>query len=807
MFKRFQKNRFGYSRWDGTQRIEGIDADDILNALADDYVEDGNLQQALRRLMQDGVRGEDGRRTLGLRELMERMRNQRQQQLNRYNMASGVMDDLRKQLEEIKQLEREGIQRRLDGDDPSQNQATDTPPSGEQPPSGAEGAQSSRQSDLPPLSDEVQERLRQLRERYQRERQEQTGAEGEQASEQGQQEGQPGGQSQSGAGQERLQQLREDRLRRLREERERRQQGQSGQAGQPGQMGQSGQSGQSGQDEAPSGDDLSPEQKQRMLEMIAQRKREFLDGLPEDVSGQIKQLTDYDFMDDEAREKFQELLASLQQQMMQQFFQGMQQSLQNMTPEDIARLREMIRELNKMLQERQQGLEPDFDSFMQKYGDYFPGVNSLDDLIEQMRQQQAAMQGILDNLSPEQRQELENLMEQLMGDDRIRVDLMELAQNLEAVAPMSEFRTRFPFRGDETLPFNEAMRMMNRMQQMEGLQEQFNEARRMDNLDAIDSEKVKSLLGDEEYQSVEQLKELMRTLEEAGYIQKRGNRWELTARGIRKIGQKALRDIFNKLKRDGFGRHLSQFRGTGGERTDESKRYQFGDPFLLDLERTVMNAIHRNGVGTPVRLQKDDFEVYRTEFTTQSSTVLLIDMSMSMIYNGCQQAAKKVAVAMESLIRSQFPRDNLFVVGFSYVAREYKPHELIEMSRMDNSTGTNLAHGLMLARQLLARQHGVNKQIILITDGGPTVWYEDDEWQFGYPPNPYAEQQALLEVQRCTRDGITINTFMLEDDRWMVAFVNQLSAINHGRTFFADKNNLGEYLLVDYLSSKRKYIV
>jgi uncharacterized protein with von Willebrand factor type A (vWA) domain len=802
MFNRFRQNRYGYSRWDGTQRIDGLDADDILNALADDYVEDGNLQQALRRLMQDGVRSEDGRRTMGLRELMERMRNQRQQQLNRYNMASGVMDDLREKLEEIKRMEREGIQHRLDGPDQAQESQqapnSDSPQEGNQSQPGDANAQ-----DGQALSEDVKERLRQLREQYQRERQEQqSGPEGEQTG------GLP-------LGAENLQQLREKRLQQLREDRMRRQQQkQSGaegeQAGQQSQSGsqqdQSGMSGQSGQGSASSGDELSPEQRQRMLEMIAKRKQDFLDQLPKDVPGQIKQLTDYDFMDDQAREKFQELLASLQQQMMQQFFQGMQQSLQNMTPEDITRMREMIRELNQMLRERQEGREPDFDSFMQKYGDYFPGVNSLDDLIEQMRQQQAAMQGIMDNLSPDQRQELTDLMEQMLGDDRIRVDMMELAQNLEAVAPMENFRTRFPFRGDETLPFNEAMRMMGRLQQMEGLEDQFQEARRMDNLEAINGEMVKDLLGDDEYQSVEQLKELMRTLEDAGYIQKRGNRWELTARGIRKIGQKALQDIFNKLKRDGFGRHLSPFRGTGGERTEESKAYQFGDPFLLDLEKTLMNAVHRRGVGTPVQLQKEDFEVYRTEFTTQSSTVLMIDLSMSMVYNGCQQAAKKVAVAMESLIRSQFPRDNLFVVGFSYIAREFKPQELIEMSRHDNSTGTNLAHGLMLSRQLLARQHGTNKQIILITDGGPTVWHENDEWNFGYPPNPYAEQQALLEVQRCTRDGVIINTFMLEDDQWMVAFVNQLSAINHGRTFFADKNNLGEYLLVDYLNSKRKFI-
>jgi uncharacterized protein with von Willebrand factor type A (vWA) domain len=717
MFGRFFKNRYGYSRWDGSQRIEGLDADEILKALSDDYLESGNLQQALKRLMQDGIRGDEGRRTMGLRELMERMRDQRNQQLNRYNMASGVMDDLREKLEEIKQFERDGIQRRLDGE------------AGDQQPQSS-NAQSQQQS--------------------------------------------PAGQQD--------------------------QQDQQGQEQQPGSQGQDGQSG-AGDD-----GDLTPEQKRKMLEMIAKRKQDYLDNLPGDVPGQIKGLSEYDFMDDQAREKFKELMDSLQQQMMQQFFQGMQQSLQNMTPEDIAKMREMIRDLNKMLRERQEGKEPDFDSFMQKHGEYFPGVNSLDDLIEQMQQQMAAMQGIMDNLSPEQRQELQDLMEQLMGDDRIRVDMMELAQNLEAVAPTEGMRTRFNFRGNESLPFNEAMRMMSRLQQMEGLEDQFTEARRMDNLEAIDSEKVKELLGDEEYQSVEQLKELMKMLEEAGYIQKRGNRWELTARGIRKIGQKALQDIFNKLKRDGFGRHVSPFRGVGGERIDESKPYQFGDPFLLDLEKTLMNALHRRGIGTPVGLEKDDFEVYRTEFTTQSSTVLMIDMSLSMVYNGCQPAAKKVAVALESLIRSQFPRDNLYIVGFSRIAQEFKPNELIEMSTLDNQQGTNMAHGLMLSRQLLARHRGVNKQIIMITDGGPTVWYEDGEWLFNWPYNHLAEQQTLLEVKRCTREGITINTFMLEDDNWMIAFVNQMSQINNGRTFYADKNNLGEYLLVDYLNNKRKLV-
>ncbi len=726
MFRRFRENRFGYSQWDGTQRIEGLDADDILKALSDDYMENGDLQQALKRLMQNGIRSEDGRRTMGLREMMERMRNQRSEQLNRYNMASGVMDDLREKLEEIKQMERDGIQRRLDG----KQENAQSPQDGQQQ-SGQEGQDGQPQS------------------------------------------GQEGQQPQAGP------------------------QSQQGQRGQQSQQGQSGQEGSS---------DLTPEQMKKMLEMIAKRKQDYLDKLPQDIPGQIKGLSEYDFMDDEAREKFKELMDSLQQQMMQQFFQGMQQSLQNMTPEDIAKMREMIRDLNKMLRDRQEGRTPDFDSFMEKHGEYFPGVNSLDDLIEQMQQQMAAMQGIMDNLSPEQRSELQGLMEQLMGDDRIRVDMMELAQNLQAMAPEESPRTRFPFRGSESLPLNEAMRMMGRLQQMEGLEDQLQDARRLDNIEAVDSQAVKDLLGDDEYQSVEQLKSLMKVLEEAGFIQKKGSRWELTARGIRKIGQKALQDIFNKMKRDGFGRHVSPFRGIGGERTDESKPYQFGDPFLLDLERTLMNSLHRRqATGTPVSLAKEDFEVYRTEFITQSSTVLMIDMSLSMVYNDCQPAAKKVAVALESLIRSQFPRDNLYIVGFSQIAREYKPEELVELSRYDNSRGTNMVHGLMLARQLLAKHRGVNKQIIMITDGSPTVWYEDGEWQFMYP-SPWAEQQTLLEAKRCTKEGITINTFMLNDDNWMIAFVDQLTKINNGRMFYVDKDNLGEYLLVDYLNSKKKIV-
>ena len=360
--------------------------------------------------------------------------------------------------------------------------------------------------------------------------------------------------------------------------------------------------------------------------------------------------------------------------------------------------------------------------------------------------------------------------------------------------------------GDEPLSLQEAMQLMGKLQGMDELEEQIREARRLGDLEDIDADKVRQLLGDEEGQALEQLQELMKMLEEAGYIQKQGNRWELTARGIRKIGQKALQDIFAQLKKDRFGRHATITRGVGGERIDESKIYQFGDPFLLDLEKTLMNSIHRNGIGTPTKLDKDDFEVYRTEFLTQSSTVVMLDMSMSMVYNYCYQAAKRVAVALESLIRGQFPRDKLSIVTFARIARQRKAEELVSIGAHDHEQGTNMAHGLMLARQLLEKQKGTNRQIIMITDGGPTMSYEDGDWWFGMPPNFAAEQQTLREVQRCSRDGIVINTFMLDRDPWMIQFVNEMAQINGGRTFFATPENLGEYILVDYVSNKRKRV-
>ncbi len=585
-------------------------------------------------------------------------------------------------------------------------------------------------------------------------------------------------------------------------------QGQQGQQGQSsnqeqGQQGQQGQQGESGQQGG------SPEFAQ-MLERMAQRKRDFLDQLPPDVPSQIQKLSDYEFMDTDARQQFQELLDMLKQQVMQAQFQGIQQDIKNITPEDLAAVREMVKDLNQMLQQRASGIEPDFPAFKDKHGRFFPeDINNLDELMMYLQEQRARMQAMLNSMSAEQRAELQAMMDQLLQDDRLAWDLAQMGAYLDMMMPMEADGYRFS--GGQSLSLDQAMDLMGQLQGMDQLEEQMREAQYSGDLDAIDMEQMRDLLGPDMTNRLDQLRSVTKMLEDAGYIHKKGDRYELTARGIRRIGQKALHDIFAQLKKDRFGNHELQKRGVGGERTDDTKRYEFGDPFLLDLRKTIMNSVERQGKGSPLKLDPDDFEVYRTELLTQSSTVLMVDMSRSMLLRGCFAAAKKVALALNSLIRGQFPRDHLYIVGFSASAHELKADDLPSLAWNDFEQGTNLQHGLILARHLLARHKTPNKQIIVITDGEPTAHFEPNSPPgsrpyFGYPPSPRTELLTLQEVNRCTRDGVVINTFMLEQSPYLTNFVQRMSKLNKGRAFYVSPDNLGEYIMFDYMNSKTKRV-
>ncbi len=660
--------RFDYRQWDGTQEqlVEG--ADDLLSELTDDLLANGDLHEAMQRMLNRGWRTPDGQDVQGLRQLLERLRAERAEQLDRGDLG-GAFREIAEALADVVDEEREGI------DD---------------------------------LVDEA----------------------------------------------------------------------------------------------ARSGDD----RRREVTEEVATERRMALDLLPPDLAGMVRALQSYEFVSSEARAHFEELVEQLRAEVTSTYFDQMSEALSNPDPEAMARMRDAFSALNRMMEQRAAGepLDPSFEAFMESYGDLFPGNPAdLDELLEQLAARMAAAQAMWNSMSPEQRAQLQGLAESLLEDLDLRWQVDRLAENLRQAFPGAGWEQRYRFSGDEPLGMAGATDAASALRDLDEMEAMLRSATSPAALSEVDLDKVRRHLGDDAARSLEQLSRLAKRMTDAGLIDQREGRFELTPKGIRRIGQQALSDLFDQLDKDRVGMHRTSWTGQGHDREEITKPYEFGDPFNLDLSRTVHNAVRRAGSGLPVRLTPDDFEVVETEALTRSATVLLLDLSLSMPMRDNFVPAKKMALALHTLITSRFPRDYLGIVGFSEVARTIEPEDLPTVS-WDYVYGTNLQHGLILARSLLAHQPGT-KQIILVTDGEPTAHLVPlaqgmgYDVFFNYPPVAETLEVTLAEVLRCTRAGITINTFLLDPDRGLRGFVEQLSRINHGRTFATSPGELGDYVLVDFL--------
>ena len=532
-----------------------------------------------------------------------------------------------------------------------------------------------------------------------------------------------------------------------------------------------------------------------------------LDMMPPDLAGQFKALDAYDFESDEARRQFQELSERLREQLMQQFLDRMAAGLADSSAsEEIEQVKDMLAELNAMLAQRARGSEPDFEGFMERHGHFFPeNPRTLDELLEAMARRMAAAQSLLNSMTSAQRDQLQQLSDQLLADMDLNWQVSELARNLQQAFPQLGWDQRHEFGGFDPLDFGDAVDMLAELGDIDQLEHLLRGASSPGALAEADIEAARRLLGDDAAESLERLAELARMLEEEGLVENREGRLGLTPKAIRKIGQGALRDLFARLSADKLGRHALHRSGAGHERTDDTKPYAYGDPFNLHIARTVRNAVTRTGGGVPVDLHPDDFEVERTEHLVRSATVLMLDLSLSMPMRNNFLPAKKVAMALHALISSQYPRDFLGLVSFNDVAREFRPEKLPEVT-WDYVYGTNMQHGFMLARRMLSRQTG-NKQIIMITDGEPTAHIASSGRPcFSYPPSRETVELTLSEVARCTRDGIRINTFMLDASSYLTDFVERISQMNGGRAFFTTNQNLGDYVLVDFVEHKRSLV-
>jgi uncharacterized protein with von Willebrand factor type A (vWA) domain len=486
--------------------------------------------------------------------------------------------------------------------------------------------------------------------------------------------------------------------------------------------------------------DASGDQRRREVtdELVGERRAE-LGLLPEDLAGRVRGLMKYEFASGEAGDRFGELLERLRRETVSAYLDKVASAASSTGPAERDHVRNALGALNTMMEQRAAGeaLDPSFEQFMEQYGDLFPGDPAdLDELLEQLAQRMAAASAMLASMTPGQRAQLKDLMDELLSDMDLSWQIHRLVGNLREAFPGEQWDRRASFSGDEGLGLAGTTDMFQRLGALDELEAMLSRAPQPGALADIDLGRVKDLLGEEASASLGELQSLSRRLEEAGLVEQREGRLELTPRGLRRIGRRVLEDLFKHLSKDRLGGHGVDQAGAGHERAEDTKPYEIGDRFNLSIERTLRNALSRQvaegkpdggdrpAVRFPVRLRPEDFEVERTEHQSQCATVLLIDLSLSMPLRDNFLAAKKVALAMQTLISGQFPRDYLGIVGFSERAREIRPEELPAVS-WDYVYGTNMQHALVLARRLLARQHGT-RQIVMITDGEPTAHIEAD---------------------------------------------------------------------------------
>ncbi len=345
--------------------------------------------------------------------------------------------------------------------------------------------------------------------------------------------------------------------------------------------------------------------------------------------------------------------------------------------------------------------------------------------------------------------------------------------------------------------FDEEMRDRLQQMQMEGELEEL-------------IEKLVERMQQEDYISIDQPHDPSKQSSVGGQVgeAQQQAKFEITDKSLDFLGFKALRDLLGSLGKSSFGRHDTRDMATGIEASGASKQYEFGDTFNLDITATLSSAIQREGLGLPLNLEYNDLQVHQCEYQSSCATVLMLDCSHSMILYGEDRftPAKKVAMALSQLIRTQYPGDSLSLVLFHDSAEEVPLSQLARVKV--GPYYTNTREGLRMAQRILQRQRKDMKQIVMITDGKPSALTLEDGriYKNAFGLDPLVVSQTLEEVSKCKRAGVLINTFMLASDYGLVQFVQRVTQMCRGKAYFTTPYTLGQYLLMDYMSRKTKTI-
>jgi uncharacterized protein with von Willebrand factor type A (vWA) domain len=545
-----------------------------------------------------------------------------------------------------------------------------------------------------------------------------------------------------------------------------------------------------------------------------------LDQLPGDTARAVRQLADYQWRSPEAAATYEQIRDLLRREVLDTQFRGMRDALAGAGPEQMQRMRDMLADLNELLEADARGEDTQqrFDEFMDRYGDFFPeNPRNLEELIDSLARRAAAASRLMASLSPEQRAELASLAQAALGDLGLEYELDRLGQALRQRRPDLPWGERAAMGGDQPLGLSDATSALEELADLEALEATLGQDYPGASMDDIDLDALRRNLGPRAVEDVEALRALERELTEQGFLTREHGRLKLTPKAIRRIGATALRRIFRHLEARDRGDHDTEGAGVAGEPTGATRLWQFGDEQPLDIVGTLKNAVLRQGPELPgrsgggaattirprLRLEAGDFEVLETERRSAAAVCLLIDLSYSMVLRDAWGAAKATALALNSLISTRYPQDALQIIGFSAMARNLKPGELAELEP-DMVQGTNLQHALMLAGRHLDRHADADPIVLVITDGEPTAHIEPGgrPW-FEWPPLPRTLELTLAEVLRLTKRGATINVFMLDEEPRLIRFVQTLARLNHGRVFAPATDRLGDYVVSDYLRTRR----
>ncbi|GIH91555.1 hypothetical protein ACFFMN_30120 [Planobispora siamensis] len=532
-----------------------------------------------------------------------------------------------------------------------------------------------------------------------------------------------------------------------------------------------------------------------------------LESVPDDPASAIQALSDYRWRSEAARRTFEELRDLLRREVLDSQFRGMKQALSDSDPAAMERVREMMSDLNDMLERDARGehTQDDFDHFMSKYGDMFPeSPRNLEELVDQLARRAAATQRLLASLTPSQREELAALISQTLEQAGLAEQMRRLGESLQARRPDLAWNTPERLTGDDPMGMGDAVTALDELADLTQLEAALRQDYPGANLDDIDEAAIRRALGRSAVDDMEALKQIERELEQQGYLRRHRGKLELTPKAVRRLGETALRRVFASLDAGRRGDHDQTDAGSAGEFTGSTRPWRFGDEQPIDVVRTVVNGVRRGASRTgTVSLSVDDFEVAETERRTAAAVCLLVDLSYSMALRGTWAAAKQTAMALQALVSSKFPQDSVQIVGFSNYARVLQPDELAGLE-WDMVQGTNLHHALLIAGRHLDRHPDFEPVVLVVTDGEPTSHLRrNGSYAFEWPPTAETLELTLAEVDKMTRRRATLNVFMLAEDERLKDFVDEVARRNGGRVFSPSADRLGEYVVSDFLRTRR----